>query len=151
MSAVFCIRETNMGQVNYVTDTKVFERIFMGFWRVFWKTLRFEGFRNLIFDFSLSAMVDWTFVYAPTQLALFYDIPFKNASSAPKSPKNSIFSNFQWFSQFFAPSSKANRLTKCIFGINVQDCIEWHIFGLHIMTFIFPLCARPDPQSGMIV
>src|ERR1700722_12387981 len=97
MSAVFCIRETNMGQANYVTDTKVFERIFMEFWRVFCKTLRFEGFSNLIFDFSLSPMVDWTFVYAPTQPALFYDLPFKNASSAPKSPKNSIFSDFHSF------------------------------------------------------
>src|ERR1700722_19027322 len=96
-----------MGQVNYVTDTKVFERIFMGFWRVFWKTLRFEGFRNLIFDFSLSAMVDWTFVYAPTQSALFYDLSFKNASSVPKSPKiafSVIFTVFRPFIQGQSPS-----------------------------------------------
>src|SRR5688572_4957212 len=92
-----------MGQVNHVTNTKIFERILMGFWWIFWKTSRFERFRNLIFDFSLSAMIDWAFVYTSTQPALFNDLPLKNASLPRESPKTAFLVIFGSFSQFFAP------------------------------------------------
>ena len=54
-----------------------------------------------------------------------------------REPKSGIFSNFRWFLRFSDPSLKLNRRTECIFGISVQNYVEWHVFDLHLMTFIF--------------
>jgi hypothetical protein len=135
-SAVFCIEKSNKGLVEVWC-----KKLFFGSWgdlqRFSKKPLRFKTVLISIMRSHCLSVIEQTFIYNPTQPAPFYDLTLKNASLPPESSKNRIFSGFQWFSRFLASLSTFNHLTECIFGISVQNCIEWHVFQPHLMTVAF--------------